>query len=376
MDSSMNKKMIIVICAITILLSGLFGFGGAYLAYLVFPASYNNQAQCPEQSANAISTAVVDNGQSLSYLYEACVELSVPDVYSRNADSVVEITTESVQSAGIMGQYIFSGAGSGIIITADGYVVTNNHVVNGAQTIIVRLNNGQSYRATLVGRDVRTDIAVLKIEANGLKPVVFGDSDKITIGELAVAIGNPLGELGGTVTEGIISALDRDISVDGESMKLLQTSAAVNPGNSGGGLFNSRGELIGIVNAKSGGLNVEGLGFAIPINIAAEIIEQIIDFGYVPGRPVLGVRLIDITDPGTAMYYRVPELGVYVFEAVIPNGLQTADRIISINNRPVGSTRDVREIVDLYEVGDTVRVLVQRGISELELNITLIEETY
>jgi serine protease Do len=238
------------------------------------------------------------------------------------------------------------------------------------------LNNGQSYQAALVGRDVRTDIAVLKIEANGLTPVVFGDSDQITIGELAVAIGNPLGELGGTVTEGIISALDRDISVDGESMKLLQTSAAVNPGNSGGGLFNSRGELIGIVNAKSGGFNVEGLGFAIPISIAAEIIEQIIDYGYVPGRPVLGVRLIDITDPGTAMYYRVPELGVYVFEAVALNGLQVADRIISINNRPVGSTRDVREIVNLYEVGDLVRVKVQRGNSELELNIALIEEIY
>jgi serine protease Do len=375
MYSYLSRKILVVICVSTILLSGLFGFGGAYLANLISNTPETLARECADITGDAVSLAV-ENGTSLSTLYENCTDLTVPEVYARNADSVVEITTETVQSAGRMGQYVFSGAGSGLIITADGYVVTNNHVINGAQTIIVRLNNEESYQASLVGRDIRTDIAVLKIEATGLKPVIFGDSGKIVIGEVAVAIGNPLGELGGTVTEGIISALDRDISVDNESMKLMQTTAAVNPGNSGGGLFNSRGELIGIVNAKSGGFGVEGLGFAIPINTAAEIIEQIIDYGYVPGRPVLGVRLIDITDPGTALYYGLQNTGVYVFEAVALNGLQAGDRIISLDDQEVRNTRDVRQIVDQHEVGETVKLKIERGISELEFNITLIEEKY
>jgi serine protease Do len=370
----LNKKTYTMLLAATIILSGLFGFGGAYLANFVFSDNEAALIECYTETGEPISF-VSDTGVSLGMLYDNCTDLSVPEVYDRNADSVVEIRTETVQSAGRMGQYVFSGAGSGVIITADGYVVTNNHVVNGAQTIIVRLNSGESYQAALVGRDVRTDIAVLKIDARGLKPVVFGDSGKLIIGEQAIVIGNPLGELGGTVTEGIISALDRDIVVDGESMNLLQTSAAVNPGNSGGGLFNNRGELVGIVNAKSGGFGVEGLGFAIPVNTAASVIEQIIDFGYVPGRPILGVRLIDITDPGTASYYRVQNTGVYVYESMALNGLQTADRIISINGREVRNTIEVRKIIDLYAVGDTVTVKVQRGISELELQITLIEET-
>ncbi len=372
----LNKRTLVTLLIATILFSGLFGFGGAYLANFIF--NDNTDAaliECYTATGEPISF-VAESGFSLGMLYENCADLSVPEVYSRNADSVVEIRTETVQSAGRMGQYVFSGAGSGVIITADGYVVTNNHVVNGAQTIIVRLNSGESYQASLIGRDIRTDIAVLKIDARGLKPVVFGDSGKIIIGEQAVVIGNPLGELGGTVTEGIISALDRDIVVDGESMTLLQTSAAVNPGNSGGGLFNNRGELVGIVNAKSGGFGVEGLGFAIPVNTAAVVIEQIINFGYVPGRPILGVRLIDITDPGTASYYRVQNPGVYVYESMALNGLQTADRIISINGREVRNTIEVRKLIDLFAVGDTVTVRVQRGANELELQITLIEENY
>ncbi len=375
MSLELNKKNIAILIITAIVLSGLFGFGGAYLANFVTNNKEAAMMECFNENGEPINY-ISESGVSLGMLYDDCSDLSVPEVYSRNADSVVEIRTETVQSAGRMGQYVFSGAGSGVIITTDGYVVTNSHVVSGAQVIIVRLNSGESYRASLIGRDIRTDIAVLKIDAWGLKPVVFGDSDKLIIGEPAVVIGNPLGELGGTVTEGIISALDRDMIVDGESMNLLQTSAAVNPGNSGGGLFNNSGELIGIVNAKSGGFGVEGLGFAIPVNTAAVVIEQIISFGYVPGRPILGVRLIDITDPGTALYYRVQNTGVYVYESLALNSLQNADRIISINNREVHNTIEVRKIIDQFSVGDTVTVKVQRGNSELGLQITLIEENY
>ncbi len=374
MAQILTKRSIAIICAATILLSAVFGFGGAYIAVLLYNEPVVTAAG--NSSPVEIDLTYLTTGIDSSCLVERSGEdLSIPEIYEQTSESVVEISTEIMQTAGGMGQYIFSGAGSGVVITADGYIVTNNHVIEGAQAITVTMKNGDIYEATLVGRDGRTDIAVLKIEASGLKPVHFGDSDTIIVGEQAIAIGNPLGELGGTVTEGIISALNREIVVDGEGMTLLQTSAAVNPGNSGGGLFNSRGEMIGIVNAKTGGFNVEGLGFAIPINSAAEVIEQIIDYGYVPGRPVLGVRLLDITDPGTAAYYRVPTTGVYVYETVGLNNLQAGDRLLKIGDRSINSIIDVREAVDSYKVGETAVVTVQRGNNKVELPVTLIEAT-
>ena len=272
-----------------------------------------------------------------------------------------------------MGQYIASGAGSGVIVRADGYIITNSHVIAGAKDITVRLKNGESYAATLSGRDIRSDLAVLKIEATDLQPVTFGDSSSLTVGELAVVIGNPLGELGGTVTEGIISALDREIVVEGETMYLLQTSAAVNPGNSGGGLFNSRGQLVGLINAKSGGFNIEGLGFAIPVNTVQENMNQLIIHGYVTGRAALGVRLAEITDPEMAYYYQVDQPGVYILEAVEQNGLQNGDRIISIDGQVITETVQVRKILDQHEVGDRVILRIDRHNSELALPITLVE---
>jgi serine protease Do len=374
MAQKLTKRSIAIICAVTILLSAVFGFSGAYLAVSLYsePVVTAAGSSVPAE----IDLTYLTTGADSSCLVESSGEnLSIPEIYEKTSESVVEISTEIMQTAGGMGQYIFSGAGSGVVITANGYIVTNNHVIEGAQTITVTLNNGESYEASLIGRDSRTDIAVLKVEASGLKPAHFGDSDTIIVGEQAIVIGNPLGELGGTVTEGIISALDREIVVNGEGMTLLQTSAAVNPGNSGGGLFNNRGEMIGIINAKTGGFNVEGLGFAIPINVAAEVMEQIIEYGYVPGRPVLGVRLLDITDPGTAAYYRVPTTGVYVYETVGLNNLQAGDRLISIGDRAINSITDVREAVDSYEVGETVIITVQRGNNQVELPVTLIEAT-
>ena len=185
-------------------------------------------------------------------------------------------------------------------------------MVDGANKISVRLKSGTTYSAALVGTDAKTDIAVVKIGASGLQPAVFGDSSKLQVGELAVAIGNPLGQLGGTVTDGIISALDREIDLGDVTMNLLQTNAAINPGNSGGGLFNGKGELIGIVNAKSSGSNIEGLGFAIPINDVKTVISDLMKYGYVQGRIDLGMSFINIPNAQTAMMYRVQQTGLYV----------------------------------------------------------------
>lgn len=173
---------------------------------------------------------------------------------------MVEITTESVQTGSYFNQYVATGAGSGVIISADGYIVTNDHVISGANSIAVRLHDGTTLDAALVATDAKTDLAVIRVQAQGLIPATLGTSADLVVGQPVVAIGNPLGRLGGTVTDGIISAKDRVISIDGEHMTLLQTNAAVNPGNSGGGLFDAQARLVGVVNSKSSGSDVEGLG--------------------------------------------------------------------------------------------------------------------
>lgn len=244
--------------------SGLTGYGGAYLAM-----------HDSVQSASAASTSAQIQNVAAADVSDSSGGLTVSEIAEQTVDSVVEISTETVTTGNRIRQYVSEGAGSGVIISSDGYIATNKHVIEGASKIIVRLRSGEEYSAELIGSDSKTDIAVLKISAEGLEAAVYGDSGSLITGELAVAIGNPLGELGGTVTEGIISALNRTITIDDEEMSLLQTSAAINPGNSGGGLFNNQAQLIGIVNAKSSGSDVEGLGFAIPINSVKDVMEQI-----------------------------------------------------------------------------------------------------
>lgn len=325
-----------------------------------------NAAVAKQNTGNG---AVVTTGVSNSTR-----DLTIPEIASIALKSVVEITTETVQTGSRMRQYISQGAGSGVIITQDGYIVTNHHVIEGASRITVTTSEGRNYTATLVGTDKRTDLAVIKIDAEGLQPAVFGNSDELVVGELAVAVGNPLGELGGTVTEGIISALNRDIIIDGEKMNLLQTSAAINPGNSGGGLFNSRGQLIGIVNAKSSGLGIEGLGFAIPINTVKEVVEQIMTYGYVRGRVDLGVTLIDVTDIRTALMYRLQNMGVYVLEVTDEDSLfQPGDRIVSIDGVEVEGSDQVEEIIQQHKVGDVLDVVIQRGRRLLQVRLVLKE---
>ena len=322
-----------------------------------------------------------DSGSTISAGYTGG-ELSVEEIAAVASPSVVEITTETVTTHSFFSQYIQEGAGSGVILSEDGTIVTNNHVVEDASRITVRTKDGTEYEATLVGADSKTDVAVLKIDATGLTPAVLGDSDSLIVGEYVMAIGNPLGQLGGTVTDGIISALSRDVTINGETMTLLQTNAAINPGNSGGGLFNEKGELVGIVNAKSSDTSstttIEGLGFAIPINTVKNTVQEILDYGYVRGRAALGVTLIDITDAQTMFQYRVDRMGVYVAGvteggACDKAGVQVGDCIISIGDVAVTSYTDIKAQLNNHSVGDTVQLQVIRDGRTLTLSVTLDE---
>lgn len=361
---SLTLKTAAAFAAICITASATVGFGGGYLAGTLSENGGNRTqtTQTTPMTASSDNSSYALLAQSAS----SGSDLTVAQIAALTADSVVEITTESVTTGTWMNQYISEGAGSGVIISSDGYIVTNNHVIEGSNSIKVTLRNGNSYDATLVGTDSQADVAVVKIDATGLQAAAMGDSDSLVVGETAVAIGNPLGELGGTVTDGIISALDREISLDGETMNLLQTNAAINPGNSGGGLFNSQGQLVGIVVAKSSGEDVEGLGFAIPINDVKTVVDELMQYGYVRGRVALGFSVVDITSATVARMYRVNYLGAYVASVTSGSsaetaGLEAGDYIASVNGTKVSSSEDLESIKSSLSVGDTVTMEVYRS---------------
>ena len=353
-----------------VLVAGV-SFGGGYAGFYL--ADKTSSARIVYQSANPSGTATSTDASSADGLV---------GVINAITPSVVEITTEQMvtTSYGFWGgQQVVSGAGSGVIFTADGYIITNAHVVEGAQQITVKLNDGTTYNATPVGSDSQSDIAVIKIDATGLTPAVLGDSDTIAIGETAIAVGNP-SNLGVTSTDGIISALNRSVTVEGNTMNLIQTSAAISPGNSGGGLFNSKGELIGIVNAKNADENAEGLGFAIPINTAKAVTQDLIENGYVTGRPALGITVVSITDAQTAMQYGVSTLGAYVQSVsegsgAANAGMKVGDRIVSVGTKTVTTATDVTNALQDYTAGDTVQVQVDRSGELITLNVVLGEKT-
>ena len=306
--------------------------------------------------------------------------MTIPQIVQAVANTVVEIDTQNIIT-GRTHQIMQPGAGSGVIISSDGYIVTNNHVIIGADgslvdSITVQLRDGSTFEAEIVGRDERSDLAVIRIEAINLPVAQFGDSGQILVGELAIVIGNPLGNLGGTVTEGIISALNRDITIDGEAMNLLQTSAAVNPGNSGGGLFNAYGELVGIINAKPMGRGIEGIGFAIPSNQVQAITSQLIEHGVVLGRVAFNIETVDISDPFTAMLFGVRQQGLYVYRTHLESGLQGGDRIISINGTAVNNRTQVRSIYLNYAVGDTLEIAFVRGSQTHQTSVVLVQAMF
>lgn len=298
---------------------------------------------------------------------------SVVDVVSAVKDAVVEIQV-TVVSDGFFGQSTNTGAGSGVIIAPEGYIVTNHHVIDGASTIEVRLTNGNEYKATLIGTDEGADIAVLKIEPKETLCVAeLGSSSSLVLGEEVIAIGNPLGILGGTVTRGIISALERTVSMSsGNSMKLLQTDAAINPGNSGGGLFDLGGKLIGVVNAKYADESIEGLGFAIPIDYAYEIILDLIENGYVTGVIDPGLSLTEVNSSNYAYYYfNTRKTGVFVTESKYDANLKYGSLLVSINGKKIATLDDVSDALEGLKVGDKVKIEYEyqnkKGTTEFEL---------
>ena len=303
-------------------------------------------------------------------------ELSIQEIAVKNENSVVAITTEAISTSAWLGQYITSGAGSGVIYSEDGYIITNNHVISGATKVTVTLHNGTEYPATIVSADSQTDVAVLKIEETGLTPITMGDSSSLTVGDLTVAIGNPLGTLSGTVTQGIVSALERTITIDGKQMVLIQTDTAINPGNSGGGLFDDHGDLIGLVVAKSSGSDIEGLGFAIPANKVKETADSLIEKGYVTGRPQIGIQILDLTQINDAWQAGVSIPGVYIQsvtgEKAKKAGLMVGDMIYKIDDKLVTSSAMIIAEVQSHKVGDKVTLTVIRN-SELDkmINFTV-----
>ena len=349
---------------VALVLCAAVGFGGGYAGASV------------ARNSNPIILQTAPSSDGSTAGTAASTETTATTVAAKVQPSVVEVTTEQVVMNSFLGQYVESGAGSGVILSADGYIITNNHVIEGASSITVRTYDGTEYTATLVGTDSQTDVAVLKIDAEGLTPAVIGDSDSVSVGDYVLAVGNPLGTLGGTVTDGIVSALDRDITVNGQSMKLMQTNAAVSPGNSGGGLFNAKGELIGIVNAKSADSEAEGIGFAIPIDTAIEVATDLMSNGYVTGRPGLGVTVISVSDFQTAMQYGLSSLGVYIQSVNSGSGAEAAglkagDRIVSVDGAEVNTTSDVTNVLDEHEIGDTVEVQVARDGQLVSAQVTL-----
>lgn len=367
-----KKNKVLRNLAVALLIVGLSAGSGALGATLAGRGSTTVEPPV-QQPAVSTPVATIPGAQISGAGLSSDTGMTYADVAAKVKPTVVEITTEQTVNGSYFEQYVQSGAGSGVLITADGYIITNNHVVDGATKITVRLTSGDEYTATLIGTDSQEDIAVIKIDATDLPAAALGDSSKLVVGDEVVAVGNPLGSLGGSVTNGIISALDREIIVSGQSMTLLQTNAAINPGNSGGGLFNMRGELVAVVNAKASGSDIEGLGFAIPINTAYKIASELMTNGYVSGRPAIGISYIEIDDYMDLMRYRVNSYGIYVYDGG-ETGLENGDRIVRFGDYEVSSSATLKSALQSCKVGDTVTVTVVRAGKYEEISVTLIED--
>ena len=351
------------------LLAGGCGYGGAAL----YKATHRNTAirQSGRQTAS-VAVKMVD-GQTL---------MSPAEVYAATVNSVVSINSTST-SNNIFGQSVeTASSGSGFIVTADGYIVTNQHVVSGASALKVTLYNGETYDAAVIGGDSDYDVAVIKVDAENLTPVTLGNSADVNVGDSVLAIGNPLGELTFSMSQGIVSCCDRAINVDGTPFNMIQVDASINPGNSGGPLMNLYGEVVGIVSAKYSSYSttaVEGLGFAIPISDVQTVITDIMENGQVTGKPYLAITASTMTEAMAAQYNIDAGEGVFVYSVADGGagekaGLKLGDVITKLNDTNITSMADLSSAKKNFKAGDTVTLTVLREGKTITLPLTFDEQ--
>ena len=363
-----GKKKTTVLVAVGLVLALLMGILGSAIGNSLFGKGSTTIYEGQRESS-VIDVAKVDTGKLMT----------PAEVYAANVNSTVGITT-SVTTNFWGFQTTSAASGSGFILTGDGYVLTNYHVIESSNSISVTLYDGKSYDAVLIGYDESSDIAVLKIDAEGLTPVVLGDSDNLNVGDSVVAIGNPLGELTFSLTSGAVSALNREITLSNSvTMNLIQTDCAINSGNSGGALFNLYGEVIGITNAKysgsGSGASIDNIGFAIPINHVRGIVESIIENGYV-AKPYIGVTVSDVSEE--TMGYGLPAgAAVRAVSEDSPAekaGLQVNDIITAVNGKEISGRTGLSEAVSAASVGDTLTLTVYRQGNTISVDVTVGEQ--
>ena len=379
------RRRMIALALACLVVGGAAGAGGA----MAYQRTAQPDTPVSESGGSAVQTDPVANTNSGQ-------AMTAKQLYAANLASCVGVTV-STTSVNIFGQTTTSAAsGSGFVLSQDGYIVTNYHVIEDAAndssvSISVSFADGSKYDGSLVGGEKDNDVAVLKIDASGLQPVTLGDSDSLVVGDEVYTIGNPLGELTYSLSDGLVSALDRLITTSSTNpttgqketttLNVLQTNCDINPGNSGGPLFDSYGNVVGIVTAKytetSSGVSAEGLGFALPINDVKTIIQDLIEHGYVTGKPYMGIQVTSV--PDYAQHYGV-SAGAYV-ESVAPGscaekaGLQTNDIIVAIDGTAIdSSTALTAALSSNYRAGDTAKLTVLRGSSQVELTITFDEK--
>ena len=367
--------LIVALTTLTLALSWMLGQGGESAAG-ESGGNYYTTIPIPVPSATAsggvtdLERAPTGTGVTLTVAGLPDQVLTYQEIYDRNIAAIVSI--RAYQTGG-------GATGTGVVMTADGYIITNYHVIQGSYEVEVLLADDSVHQALLVGGDQTNDLAVLKIDAQDLTPAEFGDSDQLQVGDPALAIGNPLGEeLRGTMTDGIISAISRDVNVDGNTMTLIQTTAALNSGNSGGALLNDRGQVVGITNMKmtSYSGSVEGLGFAIPTNTVKSIVDELIAYGHVRGYPTLGI-LGSTMDAQRAAASGLVE-GVYVQSVTAGSdaekqGMRSGDVITECNGRAVTSVDDINAIKEGFQAGDVLTFRVYRNGEYLDLEVRLVE---
>ena len=395
-----HTGIIAVLLVVVIFLSGLVSFLGVLNVKLfaqlkalpqqedesvsfVTEAEHHDPVVIEETMAFAFSSQAPVTGESSGIQINPSPEavpnvpqdmgLSLQEIYDKSIGSVVSISCSGYSSS----------SGTGVVLTEDGYIITNAHVVQNAREIQVLLSDERQFTAELIGSDTVSDLAVLHIHAANLQPAEFGDSSLLRVGDSVVAIGDPLGvELRGTMTNGIVSAINRDITTGGRTLTLIQTNAALNSGNSGGPLINCFGQVIGINTMKMGDFadssGVEGLGFAIPSTTVKEIADQLISQGYISGRPSLGLSGETVSS-FYQLYYRLPA-GMYI-ESIEEGcdadlkGLEVGDILISVDQNRITSMSDLELLLSNYEVGDSVKIVIYRAGQQYSVSLTLHEST-